>query len=116
MGRRVKRRKLLRNLSIENQMYLDGIEKLAIQLINQHNVTHYKFKWGNARRSVGLCTGDSIILSQSYALSRSIEEIRNTILHEIAHAIVGVRKGHKEEWQRTAKELGVNWKIKYHKY
>lgn len=44
-----------------------------------------------------------------------MEEIENTILHEIAHAIVGVGHGHRLKWQEKAIELGVTWKRIYHK-
>jgi predicted SprT family Zn-dependent metalloprotease len=36
-----------------------------------------------------------------------LEEIRDTILHEIAHALVGPGHGHDEVWQRKCVEIGA---------
>lgn len=33
-------------------------------------------------------------------------EIKNTILHEVAHAIVGNKEGHNDTWRNKAKEIG----------
>jgi hypothetical protein len=35
-------------------------------------------------------------------------QVRDTILHEIAHALAGPRTGHREVWQATAKAIGCS--------
>jgi hypothetical protein len=44
-----------------------------------------------------------------------LDDIKNTILHEIAHAIVGENHGHRQVWQEKAIELGVKFRRNYHK-
>lgn len=49
-----------------------------------------------------------IHLSLSYTFSRDEAGVRNTILHEIAHALVGAGHGHDSVWYRKARELGCS--------
>jgi len=42
-------------------------------------------------------------------------KIRDTILHEIAHALLPIDVHHRIEWQNKAGELGVTWTRNYHK-
>ena len=35
-------------------------------------------------------------------------EIKNTILHEIAHALVGSQHGHSQIWRKKAREIGCD--------
>ena len=41
------------------------------------------------------------------------DQINDTILHEIAHALVGPGNGHNLKWKKKAKEIGCTGKI-YH--
>jgi predicted SprT family Zn-dependent metalloprotease len=50
----------------------------------------------------------TITLSRRFTLLNSEPEVRNTILHEIAHALVGPNHGHGKVWKAKAKELGCN--------
>lgn len=118
MKRRRKRRsakKYYERLSVKQKEKLAEVEKLAKELMAKHGVSHYKFRFGISRTYAGLCSSDTITINMSYAIKNSIDEIRNTILHEIAHAIVGTTIGHRKEWQEKAKELGVTWTINYRK-
>ena len=36
------------------------------------------------------------------------KDVVDTILHEIAHALVGLKAGHGPIWQRKAREIGCN--------
>ena len=47
-----------------------------------------------------------IELSVSYCLGASLDEIADTILHEIAHAIVGKAHNHDAVWHAKAREIG----------
>ena len=58
---------------------------------------------------LGCKNGKKIILNVEYVIHTSKEEIKNTILHQIAHLLVGVDNGHNEIWQEKAKELGVKF-------
>ena len=39
---------------------------------------------------------------------KNLKEIKNTILHEIAHALVGPKHGHNEIWKQKALEIGCD--------
>lgn len=108
-------KKKMNNLSAEEKKRLDAVEQLALQLMNEHGVSHYKFKFGYGWAYRGRCSLSTITIQYIHALSSDINEVRNTILHEIAHAIVGPGKGHRKEWQDKAKELGVVMYRNYHR-
>ncbi len=93
---------------IQNRLKL--IESTALDLMKLHGVSHFKFKFSGARRCAGSCSSDTIRLSITHALYSDDNDIKNTILHEIAHAIVGLKFHHKVEWQDKAIELGVIWR------
>lgn len=65
----------------------------------------------------GTCNnnGKKISLQVNYTIYSDILDIENTILHEIAHALVGNGNGHNTIWQEKAKELGVTFTINYRK-
>ena len=91
-------------------MNLFEAKKLTLDLMSNHNLTHWKFKWHNRKTTFGICyyTRETIGLSQILIPKMSVEEVTNTILHEIAHALVGVGYGHNYVWQRKAIEIGCD--------
>ena len=113
MKRRIKLTKVKPLLNSKNpkiQERLKLVESLTIGLMTLHGVSHFKFRFSGARRRWGSCSSNTISVSINHALNSDIKDIKNTILHEIAHAIVGIRAVHREEWQNKAKELGVVWR------
>lgn len=107
--------KKMKNLTPDEKEKLETVKKLALELLKEHNLSHYNFIFGYGWAYGGRCTDKTIIIQYIHALLDSMEEIKHTILHEIAHAIVGVDVGHHIEWQNKAKELGVKFYIKYRK-
>jgi len=105
----------LNNLSPKQAEKLKTIKLLANELMVLHDVNHLKFGFGYGWKYAGKCSSFKITIQLNYALNYPIEDIRNIILHEIAHAILGVGKGHRIEWQNKAKELGVIWMQNYRK-
>ncbi len=85
---------------------------LAIDLMEKHNLLDegWYFEFNNRKRSAGICNYDK----QSIELSKPLTELANeadtkdTILHEIAHALVGRGHHHDHVWQRKAREIGCN--------
>lgn len=63
-------------------------EQLARELMAKHKLFEWRFEWDGALTRCGYCRySDKIIsLSKPYAELNDIEHVRNTILHEIAHA------------------------------
>lgn len=89
---------------------LTQIESLAKQLMHRHGLIEqgWKFDWNKRKSSFGLCDSRNrmIYLSAPLTPLRKIENIENTIKHEIAHALVGCEHGHNYIWKRKSRELG----------
>jgi len=89
-------------------MDLHKAEKLAKELLSEHNPT-YRFAWDNAKVRFGACHYKTkhISLSKTLTYMNSEEEVKNTILHEIAHSLT---KGehHNRVWRAKAIELGCS--------
>ncbi len=85
---------------------------LANQLMEQHGLklAGWRFKLNTNRSRLGVCryTTRSIELSTFHVSSGNWKEIKNTILHEIAHALVGPNHGHGAVWRSKALAIGCN--------
>ena len=62
---------------------------LARSLMSEHGLADWGFAFDHARRRFGACnyTRRRITLSRPLTLLNGIDEVRDTILHEIAHAL-----------------------------
>ena len=80
----------------------------ATQLIQEYGLDGWRVKLDNARRRAGQCDFNSrvISLSRLYVRNADNNHIRDTILHEIAHALVGPHHGHNAVWRQKAREIG----------
>lgn len=87
---------------------LDSIQQLALHLIKEHRLRRWKFKFDHSVRRAGCCDyrKKQISISINLALTASDEDIRDTLLHEIAHALVGKKHNHDAIWKAKAKEIG----------
>jgi hypothetical protein len=83
--------------------------KLARSLLDQYDLQTWKLHLSNDNRFMGMCSHKDkvIFLNQHHIDTHPESEIKDTILHEIAHCLVGPNHGHDEEWQNKAKELGA---------
>ncbi len=83
---------------------------LAEQLIAEHSLSGWSFQFDNASRRAGCCSfGTQVIsLARLYCLQATHAETRNTILHEIAHAIVGPKHNHDATWKSAARAIGCS--------
>ena len=92
-------------------MELSDAESLALELMRQHGLLpRWKFKFDRAIRRFGCCNEGKRLISLSARLTElnAEYEVRDTILHEIAHALVGVRAGHGRKWRKMASIIGCN--------
>jgi len=91
-------------------MNLIEAQNLAVRLMSKHNLTHWSFGFNQRKRAVGICRHGcyKIELSIPFTKALEVDQVTDTILHEIAHALVGVRHGHDHVWQRKALEIGCN--------
>lgn len=89
---------------------LQNVLDLAYSLLAEHGLQNWCISFDHARRRAGLCnfSTKTISLSRHYAREATIEHITDTILHEIAHALVGPRHGHDAIWRRKAKDIGCS--------
>lgn len=80
--------------------------------MNEHGLTDWSVRLNqNAEsRFLGLCSykDKCIILSAHHIDIHPDPDVTNTILHEIAHALVGPGHAHDDIWQAKAREIGCD--------
>lgn len=94
-------------------MELEDAAGLALELMHEHLAGQgWSLKFDNAKRRGGGCIHRRRIITLSRQLTLLNDEpiVRNTILHEIAHAIVGAGHGHDATWRATARSIGCDGK------
>jgi predicted SprT family Zn-dependent metalloprotease len=89
-------------------MQLSEVTILAEGLLRQHGLHDWTFQLNKNKRRLGVCRQHlrRIELSQYYVERNPPEHILDTLIHEIAHAIVGVQHGHDQVWKDMCLELG----------
>lgn len=84
---------------------------------NENLAKHYlledgwTFGWNNRKRAFGLCNHSTREIQLSRFMlecGESVESMKGTIIHEIAHALAGAGAGHGAKWQRIMIQLGQN--------
>lgn len=87
---------------------LEWVRTVAHELIRTNLDEGWSFAFDNAKKRAGLCnyTERRITVSRYLAQRHADEEVRQTLLHEVAHAIAGHAEGHGPAWRRVARELG----------
>ncbi len=97
--------------------------QLAMQLMEQHGLLAqgWRFAWGHGRRQLGSAsirrrvdrgTGrvqqiKTITLSRYLVALNGEDAVRDTILHEIAHALAGLDHGHDDVWKAVCRRIGA---------
>lgn len=83
-------------------------KKIALSKMKELGLNDWSFKFDNAKSRLGLCSHSkkTIQVSRLYAKLNDESRIVNTILHEIAHALVGSSHGHNDVWRNKAIALG----------
>lgn len=98
-------------------MDLTKAERLANDLMKKHGIDKdWKFEWSRSVMNFGQakCTWRRGVYHQIINLSKPLTEIRPesevrmTILHEIAHALVGLEHNHDKVWKAKCLEIGGN--------
>ena len=69
----------------------------------------WKFELSNRKQQIGTCSHyhKTIYVSKWWIENSTPEAITDTILHEIAHALVGPNNGHNNIWKQKAFEIGA---------
>ena len=91
-------------------MYLDDAEAMALRLMRAHGLGDWRFDFDRAKTRAGICKYDlhEIGLSRTLTQLHTEAEVRDTILHEIAHALVGPEHGHGPVWRAKALAIGCS--------
>jgi predicted SprT family Zn-dependent metalloprotease len=83
---------------------------LARRLMNEHGLHDWSLTFDNAKTRAGVCRQATRQIGLSRPLTRlhSEAEVHDTILHEVAHAIVGATHHHDAVWRAKAREIGCS--------
>lgn len=87
---------------------LERVRVWAHALIRMHLDNTWTFGFDNAKRRAGVCdfTHRRITVSRYISARNDDDEVHQTLLHEVAHAIAGPGAGHGARWKRIARDLG----------
>ena len=97
-------------------MDLQDAHKLALRLMKQHKVpASWTFRFDRSKVRFGKCdyTARQISLSRHLVELNNTSEVRETILHEIAHVLAPRGAGHNAAWRSVAQSIGCNAKRCY---
>ena len=90
-------------------------EALATDLLRTHELPSglgpgWRFHFETTANRAGVCrhAAKTIAMAVSYALRAGWPDIRDTLLHEIAHAIVRPTHHHDRVWKEKAREIGCS--------
>ena len=92
-------------------MLIHEAQTLTYNLLRQHGLHTWTVRMSNMKNTLGHCsyTKKEITLSRLFVSSSPSDEVKETILHEIAHALVGPKvKAHGLQWKLTALRIGVH--------
>jgi predicted SprT family Zn-dependent metalloprotease len=91
-------------------MNLPEARALALSLMSKHGLIqqHWSFRFDRAKRRFGCCSIRQKLIRLSAPLTQlnSEEQVKDTILHEIAHALTP-GQGHNRVWKQTAATIGA---------
>jgi predicted SprT family Zn-dependent metalloprotease len=89
-------------------MNLPDAESLAWNLLEKHGLHNWWFRFDYAKRRFGSCDyrKRTITLSKHLTLLNPRAEVKDTVLHEIAHALTP-GDNHGLRWQAKCLELGA---------
>ena len=91
-----------------NQRRLSNCVAVAEALIEEHGLDGWSFQFDSAQRRAGACAFNTkvISLSRFYCIKAGDAQVRDTVLHEIAHALAGPKHNHDATWKRIARSIG----------
>lgn len=89
--------------------------KLARNLVDKHLPDMFvEIELTNSKKTLGMATQNRyfprrgvLSLSKPWMEVLPEEDVVDTILHEIAHLMVGVRQGHNHKWKDACRKIGA---------
>ena len=90
-------------------------QKLARGLMDAHGLKDWAFKFDGANMRFGYCFWSKKVISLSLNMTaaNSEHDVKETVLHEIAHALVGEKCGHDFTWKMKCHEIGCSYERCY---
>lgn len=91
-------------------MTLENIEKKAVGLMAEHGLESWTFDFDKGQTRLGCCHHNlrRITMSRQFALRNPWTQLKETMLHEIAHALLPVGEGHGRRWRLQYINIGGN--------
>lgn len=82
---------------------------VARALLDGHGLHSWTIRWTDAQRSFGTCHHATTTIRLSWPIARlnGPEQLRLTVLHEVAHARAGPGAGHCPAWRAECRQLGI---------
>ena len=96
----------------------DEVARLAAELFATHLAGGgWRFGLDNARRRAGACdyARRRITVSRHLVASAPLEEVRQVLLHEIAHALAGSGAAHGPHWKAVGRRIGYTGRRLHHR-
>ena len=89
-------------------MQLETAATLAHDLMTHFGLADWTLGFNRRKRSLGLCKyrQHQIELSTHFVAANDEAQVRETILHEIAHALAGEKAGHGPKWKAMCAHVG----------
>ena len=107
----------MRKKTFESTSKLILAQEMATGLMGLHGLSGWMFAFNSNLRRAGVCRHPfvrknvsrpgTIELSAHFVNLNDEAEVRDTILHEIAHALAGKGHGHNAVWRKKCLEVGA---------
>ena len=96
----------------QDEIRIGAVMQQALDLMHEHGLKKWRFRFDQSTRRAGCCNfrTKTISIAFDHARTGTEEDIRDTILHEIAHALVGGKHNHDSVWKAKAKQIGCSGK------
>ena len=87
------------------------IREFANEQLQKWGLADWNFEFNRRKNALGLCNFKSKTVYVSQYFTSDLDKVRDTVLHEVAHALAFVRYGHKRhgwQWVICCRQVGAN--------